>query len=116
VNRQIERVYSKPCRYCGQLAIFWSDLHKYFADGPNTDSPKHACPSSSTKDRQLEQDKKLNVMLNDFKHEMDSKFDALRTDLSSQQSSTQKSIAAIRAEISTLCTLFKNHAGGYGFD
>lgn len=55
-------------------------------------------------------------MLNDFKHEIDSKFDALRTDLSSQQNSTQKSIAAIRAEIATLRTIFKNHSRGYGFE
>jgi hypothetical protein len=113
---QVQRVYSKPCKWCGKNAIFWNDFKKYFADGPNSDSPRHTCPSSSTKDRQLEQDKRLNVMLNDFKHEIDSKFDALRTDLSSQQNSTQKSIAAVRAEIATLRTLFKNHSRGYGFE
>ncbi len=70
MNRQIERVYSKPCRYCGQLAIFWSDIHKYFADGPNSDSPKHACSASSTKHRQEDFDQKFNQIINDLKSQM----------------------------------------------
>ena len=71
---QIEKIYSKQCRYCSSkekpVQIFWKDIKKYFADGPHSDSPKHACPSSSTKDRQLESDKRLNEMINDVKTQM----------------------------------------------
>lgn len=52
-------------------------------------------------------------MLNDLKHEIDSKFDALRQDMSEQNNSTQKAVAALRSEITQIHTLFKNHTGGY---
>jgi hypothetical protein len=75
MNRQIERVFSKPCKWCGKNAIFWSDIHKYFADGPNSDSPKHQCPASS----KVDQDKRLNEILADLKTENASKFTSLES-------------------------------------
>ena len=68
---QIEKVYSKQCRFCSSkeqpVQIFWNDIKKHFADGPNSDSPKHACSASSTKQRQEDFDQKFNQTINDLK-------------------------------------------------
>jgi hypothetical protein len=110
---QVQRVYSKQCRYCSSkdkpVQIFWNDIKKYFSDGPHSDSPKHACPSSSTKDRQLEQDKRLNQTINDLRLELDAKFDGLKEDMSSQNQATQKAVAGLRGEIANLYSLWKSH-------
>jgi hypothetical protein len=95
--------------------LVWNDLKRQFDDLKQFNegkSQRHSCPSSSVKYRQEDQDKKLNVMLNDLKHELDSKFDALRQDFSEQTSSTQKSIAACKSQINELFELFKVHNVG----
>jgi hypothetical protein len=60
--------YQKPCKFCGQTSIYWSDISHCFTDTPG--GVRHQCASSSAKDRQLEQDKRLNEMINDVKSQM----------------------------------------------
>ena len=99
----VQRVFSKPCKWCGKNAIFWSDLKKCFTETP--DGERHNCPPSS----KIDQSRILNQTLQDLKHELDSKFDGLRDDISNQNSSTQKAIAACKAQINELYALFKAH-------
>jgi hypothetical protein len=106
----VQKPYQKPCKFCGQSEIYWSDLKRYFT---NANGSKHQCPPSSTSHRQLDADKKLNETLNDLRLELASKFEALREDMSSQNAATQKAVASIRAEINRISTLFHNHTGGY---
>ncbi len=83
MNRQIERVFSKPCKWCGKNAIFWSDMKKCFTETP--DGERHSCPPSS----KIDQNKHLNEMLNDLKSEISNKF----SDEVQRIDSLQKSVA-----------------------
>ncbi len=69
-------MYSKPCKYCSQTAIFWDDVHKYFVDKPDSGA-KHSCPKR-VENKQLESDKRLNEMLNDVKQEVSGQISSLQ--------------------------------------
>jgi hypothetical protein len=101
---QVQHPHTKSCRYCS-AKITWDDAHHYFAEN----GKRHDSPTSSAKDRQLESDKRLNLIINDLRLELDSKFDALREDISNQQNSTQKAVASCKAQINELYHLFKTH-------
>jgi hypothetical protein len=81
VRGLVEKQYSKPCRFCSSkekpVQIFWNTTKQYFSQGPNSDSPKHDCHNSSTKQKQLDKDKRLNEMFADIKNNIDSKFSAV---------------------------------------
>jgi hypothetical protein len=121
MNRQIEKIYSKPCRYCSSkeepIQIFWNESKHYFSLGPNSDSPKHDCHNSSVKHRQLDRDnlvealkdKRLNEMFADLKSDLGntlSKIEERFDNLQRAQIHSQSMLTEIRLKINEALTCY----------
>jgi hypothetical protein len=77
----VSKTYSKNCKFCS-AKIWWSDIHHYFAA---EDGKRHDCPNSSFRDKQLDQNQRLNETVNDLKAEISGKFSGIESRFDNMQ-------------------------------